>query len=150
MLYNIVMVFAIHQDESAIGIHMSTPPILNPLLPPSPPYPSRLSQSTSFAPCMELTLDIYFTYSKVALSLASNGGIHRQVLVLFHLKELDESLSFLMKISAPRAHLTIPSLNHYIFPRCPRARAPAFLKVVMLLFLFNSSLHNSVLTPYSI
>ena len=36
------MGFAIHQYESAIGIHVS-PPSWIPLTPPSPPYPSRLS-----------------------------------------------------------------------------------------------------------
>ena len=42
-----MMVFAIHQYESAIGIHVSPPP-WSPLPPPSPPHPSRLSQSTGF------------------------------------------------------------------------------------------------------
>jgi len=37
LLYDIVMVSAIHRHESATGIHMS---------PPSPSHPSRLSQST--------------------------------------------------------------------------------------------------------
>ena len=35
------MVFAIHQHESARGIHVSLP-ILNPLPSPFPPYPSKL------------------------------------------------------------------------------------------------------------
>ena len=47
VLYNIVMDFAIHQHELAIGIHVSPPP-WTPFPPPSPPYPSRLSQNTSF------------------------------------------------------------------------------------------------------
>ena len=42
MLYNIV-VFAIHQRESAIGIHVPPTPILS--SPPSPPRPSRLSRA---------------------------------------------------------------------------------------------------------
>ena len=43
--YNIVTVFAIHQYEWATDIHVS-PPSWMPLPSPSPPYPSRLSQST--------------------------------------------------------------------------------------------------------
>ena len=35
-----------HQHDSAIGIHMS-PPSWSPLAPPSPPHPSRVSQSPS-------------------------------------------------------------------------------------------------------
>ena len=64
------MVFAIHQHESATAIHMSSQS-WNPLPPPSPPYPSGLSQSTGFgcpASCMELALFIYFTYSNVYVS----------------------------------------------------------------------------------
>ena len=53
------MVFAIHQHELAIGIHVSPyPPTSLPL------YPSRLSQSTGFgylASNIELALVIYFT-----------------------------------------------------------------------------------------
>ena len=45
MLYNIVLVSAIHQHESARGIHVS-PPSRTPLPSLSPPHPSRLSQST--------------------------------------------------------------------------------------------------------
>ena len=41
------MVFALHQYESAVGKHVSLPSRI-PLPPPSPPQPSRLSQSTSF------------------------------------------------------------------------------------------------------
>ena len=64
LFYNTVMVFAIHQYESAIGIHVSFHPEPH-LPPPSPPYPPRLSQSTGFgcpALCIKLTLVICFTY----------------------------------------------------------------------------------------
>ena len=70
LLYNTVMVFAIHQHESAVGVHVC--PCPEPFRPPpSPPCPSGLSQSTSFeftASCIELALIIYFTYGNVHVS----------------------------------------------------------------------------------
>ena len=64
------MVFAIHQHESAVGVHVC--PCPEPFRPPpSPPCPSGLSQSTSFeftASCIELALIIYFTYGNVHVS----------------------------------------------------------------------------------
>ena len=45
--YNIVLVCAIHQHESAIGIHTS-PPSGTSLPPPIPYHPSRLSQRIGF------------------------------------------------------------------------------------------------------
>ena len=57
---NVVMVSPIHQYETALGTHVSSPPwTLLPSL--SPPYPSRLSQSTSFgfpASCLQLQLQL--------------------------------------------------------------------------------------------
>ena len=47
MLYNIVLVSAIYELESAIGIHVSLLHELPSLLPPIPCHP-RLSQSTGF------------------------------------------------------------------------------------------------------
>ena len=50
----------------------ASPPSWTPLLAPSPPYPSGLSQGTSFgcpASCIELTLVICFTYSNVHVSM---------------------------------------------------------------------------------
>ena len=47
LLYSVVMAFAIHQHEWAIGIHMS-PPSHSPFPQPSPSHPSMLSQSTGF------------------------------------------------------------------------------------------------------
>ena len=44
MLYSVVLVFALQQCESAIGIH--APFLLNLLPTPTPLRPSRLSQST--------------------------------------------------------------------------------------------------------
>ena len=60
MLYSIVLVFAIYQNASAMGIHMS-PPSGGSLPPPTPSHPSRLSQSTGFelpASYNKFTLDI--------------------------------------------------------------------------------------------
>ena len=48
LLANIVLVFAVHQHESAIGTHMSSPS-WNSLPQPTPPHPSRLSQSSSLS-----------------------------------------------------------------------------------------------------
>ena len=47
-LYNFVLVSAIHQHQSAIGIHRS-PPSRSSLPPPTPSHPSRSSQSTSLS-----------------------------------------------------------------------------------------------------
>ena len=62
------MVFAIHQHES--GIHVSPHP--EPLPPPSPLYPSGLSQSTGFG-CpvsyIEFALAICFTYDSIHISV---------------------------------------------------------------------------------
>ena len=47
-------------------------PILSPLPPPSPPYPSGLFQNISFrclASCIKLALVIYFTYGNVHVSM---------------------------------------------------------------------------------
>ena len=65
------MVFAIHQNESAMGVYMA-PPILNPFPPPSPPHPSGLFQGTGFecpASCIQLALVLYFTYGNIPFSM---------------------------------------------------------------------------------
>ena len=69
LLYNIVVVFAIHQHESAMGVHVSHHPEPRSHL---PPHPSELSQSTCFgcpASCIKLALVIYFTYSNIHVSM---------------------------------------------------------------------------------
>ena len=62
--------FAIHWHESAMGVHEF--PILNPLLPPSPYYPSGLSQCTSPkqpVSCIEPRLAICFLYDIIHVSM---------------------------------------------------------------------------------
>ena len=48
MLYNIELVFAMYQHESAIGIH-TAPPSGTSLPPPTPSHPSGVSQSTDLS-----------------------------------------------------------------------------------------------------
>ena len=70
MFYNIVMVFTIHQHESAMGAHVSPHPGPPPVS--SPPHPSGLSRSTGFecpASCIELALVISFTYGSIHVSV---------------------------------------------------------------------------------
>ena len=75
MLYNIVMVFTIHQYEAAIGIYGS-PLSEPPLPPPFPPYPSRLSQSTDFGrPASYIFINcILVGFSHYFLFLATQNG----------------------------------------------------------------------------
>ena len=64
LLYNIVLVTAIRQHESAIGIHMFPPSWIS-CPPPIPPHISRWSQSTGFefpATYRRFPLAIYFAY----------------------------------------------------------------------------------------
>ena len=66
-----MVVFAIHQHESAMNVHVSHQPE-PPLPPPSSPHPSGLSQSTSFgcpASCIEFALVIYFTCGNKCVSM---------------------------------------------------------------------------------
>ena len=63
------MVFAIHQQVR--HKHTYALPSQTPLPHPSPPHPSRLSQSTGLGcppSCIKLALVIYFTYGDVCFN----------------------------------------------------------------------------------
>ena len=59
------MVFAIHPHELATGIHVSLPP-------PSPPYPSGLSQSTGFGCPVSCTGYLFFIWQYTCFTVFSD------------------------------------------------------------------------------
>ena len=66
-----MLVSATCRHDSAIGIHIS-PPSRTSLPPPTPPHPSRLSQSTRFklpGSYNKFPLALYFTYGNVYVSV---------------------------------------------------------------------------------
>ena len=72
------------QRELAIGIRVS-PPSWTPLPPPSPPYPSRLSQCTGFGFCasyIKLPLVIYFVYCMYFGHLMQRDDSQEKTLIL--------------------------------------------------------------------
>ena len=95
------MASAIHQHESAIGIHVTPPFWTSSHLPPHS-IPSRLSQSTSFgfpASYIKLPPAIYFTHGNVYVSMLFSGSsppspspsVHKSVLYVCVSKFLWES-----------------------------------------------------------
>ena len=59
LLYNVVLVFAIHQHESAIGIHLS-PPSWNSFPHLTPFYPSSCHRAAGWAPCITKQIPISY------------------------------------------------------------------------------------------
>ena len=71
LLYYIVLVSAIYQHESAVGIYMSSPSRTS-LPPPTPSHPSRLSQSTgltSLCPTVNFHCLSNFTCANMYVSM---------------------------------------------------------------------------------
>ena len=64
---SVVLVSALRQSESAICVHISPPSLASPLTPhPTPPHPSRSSQSSGWTPCaiqQLLTSHLFYTCS---------------------------------------------------------------------------------------
>ena len=93
MLYNIELVSAIHQHESAIDIHTS-PLSLTSLPPPIPSHTSRLSQNTKFelpVSYNKFPLAIHFTYGKVCFHQDFPGGGKAPGKTVKHLPTMQET-----------------------------------------------------------
>ena len=72
MLYNIVLVSAIHQREWAIGMHMASS--LN--LPPTPSYPSRLLQSPSLSSLSHRANSHWLSIRHMAVDMFPRYSLH--------------------------------------------------------------------------
>ena len=98
--------FVIHTHESATNVHVFPHPE-PPLLTPSPPHPSGLSQSTSFecpASCIELALVIYFTYGNIHVLMLFSHIVppsSRQCYEFFEISIAEECLNFVLFFSLP-------------------------------------------------
>ena len=68
LLCNIVLVFAIHQCESAIGTHMS-PPSWTSLLPPAPSRSSVFTEHVWAESYRKFPLPVYLTYDGAHVSM---------------------------------------------------------------------------------
>jgi len=96
LIYNIVLVCAVHQHESPSGTHMF-PPSWIPVSPPTPSHPCRWPPSTRFgfsASCSKLPpyisykLPLYISYNLQAFSAfrGQEGWMTQTIaLMLYHL-----------------------------------------------------------------
>ena len=135
MLYNVVVVFAIHRDgtcspqgrkESDTTQRLNQPadmnqprvsrcPILDPLPPPSPSPPSGLSQGTGFecpVGCIELGLVIYFPYGSFFLLLVPYSGFSL-VMYFIHSRVYMHSVLFHSSTSISHSSILYYFLLHH-------------------------------------
>ena len=88
MIYNIVLVSAVHQRESPSGIHVF-PPSWTTVAPPTPAHPSRRPPSTRFgfsASCSKLPLFISYNLQAFSDFQGQEGWMTQIInLMLYHL-----------------------------------------------------------------
>ena len=116
--FTILYWFAIHQHESATGVHMF--PILNPLPPPSPYHPSGSSQCTSPkhpVSCIKPGLVIFFLYDSIHVTMPFSQIIPPSPSPSEFKRPLYTSVSFLLScIQGHHCHLS--KFHIYVLVYC--------------------------------